>query len=372
VSRSCWRATTSSGSLSAAEPVDATRFIPVTSAPAPSTDPVVIRCDAGRQVGIGHVMRCVALAEEIAARGRPVVFVADLDAVDWARDQVLGRGFAHRAPAAGADGEVSMLTALRPAYVVIDSYLLPVAVYDGLRAAGIRVLALVDGDPQGRAADLLVDQNIGAELDVWELAAGLDRVGGLDYALMRDEILDRRPDRPREESSDPPRVFAFFGGTDAFGAGPVLADALIATGQPFALRIVAPQPWAVPPVPGDHQSIELIAPTDQLATEVLAADLVISAAGTSSWELLCLGAACAFVCVADNQELSYGRAVSEGLGLGLGRLDAVAADSGPAADLLRGALSDPGLRSELRARAWQRVDGRGRGRVLDAFGRVTG
>ncbi len=317
-------------------------------------------------------MRCVALAEEIAARGRAVVFVADLDAVGWARDQVLGRGFTHQAPASDPDEEVGMLAALGPAYVVVDSYLLPLAVYAGLRDAGIPVLALVDGDPQGRSADLLVDQNIGAEEDVWDLAAGLDRVAGLDYALIRDEIVDRRGDRPRAGSSQPPRVFAFFGGTDAFGAGPVLTRALIATGLPFALRIVAPHLWADQPVPGPGQSVELIAPTDQLATEVLAADLVVSAAGTSSWELLCLGAACAFVWVVDNQELSYGRAVSEGLGLGLGRLQDVEADAGPATAVLGVALADPGLRAGLRDRAWRRVDGLGRARVLDAFASVTG
>ena len=46
------------------------------TAPAPAS--VALVCDAGPQVGIGHVMRCLALAEELLARGSDVTLVADL------------------------------------------------------------------------------------------------------------------------------------------------------------------------------------------------------------------------------------------------------------------------------------------------------
>ena len=49
-----------------------------------------------------------------------------------------------------------------------------------------------------------------------------------------------------------------------------------------------------------------------------AADLVISAAGSSLSELLCIGAAAAVVCVADNQQLGYARVVAAGTAAGLG------------------------------------------------------
>jgi spore coat polysaccharide biosynthesis predicted glycosyltransferase SpsG len=114
----------------------------------------------------------------------------------------------------------------------------------------------------------------------------------------------------------------------------------------------------------------VIAPTDRLAEEVLSADLVISAAGTSSWELLCLGAACAFVYVADNQATSYERVLAAGLGLGLGRLEDLVTDPGPATAVLTRALADAGLRAGLRAGGWERVDGGGRSRVAEAFAAI--
>lgn len=332
-----------------------------------SPRPVVVRADAGPRLGVGHVMRCVALAEELAVRGHQVVFVADLDEVPWAHGQVTSRGFDAVQPPVSVEDEVPALLALDPDWVVLDSYELPGTVHAELLAADVDVLAFVDGDPTDRTGTVLVDQNIGAEDDTWALPDGVVRLAGLDYALMRTEILERRPAAPAVEEHPVPRVFAFFGGTDAYGAGPVLTRALIGTGEPFDLRVVAPSPWSEPIEPGPGQRVTVIGPTDELADEVLAADLVVSAAGTSSWELLCLGAACAFVCVADNQVLSYGRAVEAGLGLGLGLLADVAEDPASASAVLAGALADAGRRTDLRARAWARVDGRGRARVVDAF-----
>lgn len=328
--------------------------------------PVVICCDVGPTYGVGHLMRCLALAEELALRGRPVVFAADVTSVPFAQQQVEARGFGHVPAPGDLDEHLRVLAGLGAVGVVLDSYHQPRALYDAV-AATYPTLALVDGDPDGRTAHLLLDQNIGAEGDDWDVPAGATRLAGLDFALMRTEILDRRPAAARTADQPVPTVFAFFGGTDAFGAGPVLTEALVRTGLPFDLRVVAPTPWAQIPAARPGQRIAVIGATDRLADEVLAADLVVSAAGTSSWELLCLGAACAFVCVAENQELSYGRTVAAGLGLGVGRLDDLVRDAGPGAAVLAGALDDAGTRAGLRRRGWEQVDGLGRRRVVDAF-----
>ncbi len=145
---------------------------------------------------------------------------------------------------------------------------------------------------------------------------------------MRDELVRARPaDTHRHVESEPLRLFAFFGGTDAFGAAPDVTRAVVATGRPLTLRVVGAtesiraELAGLEPAPG--QVVEVIEPTSSLADEVVAADLVVSAAGTSSWELLCLGAACAFLCVADNQQVSYDRITTLGVVAGLGRLEQV-------------------------------------------------
>lgn len=309
-------------------------------------------------------MRCLALAEEFALRGQDVVFVADAPSVPFAAARLEDRGFRAVPPPAGTTGYARLLEELGPDLVVVDSYLLPPEVYEAV-AASWPTVALVDGDPEGRRAHLYVDQNIGAEKDTWPLPDGATRLAGLAFALQRDEVLALRPEHPRQQEHEPLRVFAFFGGTDAFRAGPVLARCLVATAEPFALTVVAPTPWE-PPLAGEGQGITLIGPTDRLAAHVVEADVVISAAGSSSWELLCLRAACGLVCVAENQVTSYHRVVESGTVQGIGMLDEIRADDAGAVERLRRLLADAGLRARLRATAGTAVDGQGRRRVADA------
>ena len=162
---------------------------------------------------------------------------------------------------------------------------------------------------------------------------------------------------------------AVFGGTDAYGAAPVVACALARTGLPFVATVVTrsdllDEVSAIPLASG--QSIDAITPTDRLPELVVGADLVVSAAGSSTWELLALGAATALVRVADNQTVSYQRLVSGRLAAGLGSLAELRGEGAVAAhDTLRGLLRDPSQRAALASAAWARVDGRGRARVAD-------
>jgi spore coat polysaccharide biosynthesis predicted glycosyltransferase SpsG len=94
---------------------------------------------------------------------------------------------------------------------------------------------------------------------------------------------------------------------------------------------------------------------------------VLSAAGTTTWELLVLGACTALVCVADNQASGYQRAVTAGAAAGIGMLSDLVRDPAAATRTLAQLLRDPHARAALSRRAWHLVDGRGRQRVADAL-----
>ncbi|MFI5494475.1 PseG/SpsG family protein [Actinoplanes sp. NPDC051859] len=351
---------------------------------------VGIRCDAGPHTGVGHLVRCVALAEELTARGVAVHFLADLGGLDWALQQLTRRGLPlHPAPG-DPTGLVAAADRLGLDAVVVDSYVLPPEHSAALRAAARTVFAIVDGDRRGQEADLYVDQNLDAELSPPpDLPPGAIRLAGLEYALLRRAIRDLRPAAPpsasacaaprvsgtaRRMGGDVPRVVAFFGGTDAYRAAPVVARLLRDTGAAFAATIVAADAGlraelqAVTPAPG--QRLEIIDPTDELPKVLADADLVLSASGTSTWELLCLGLPAALVWVVDNQILGYERTTARGLAAGLGHLPALrdsAAGASAAVTVLRDLLTKPADRAALAARAWAAVDGRGCARVADAL-----
>ncbi len=311
-------------------------------------------------------MRCLALAEELQRRGLTVEFICDAPTVPWAAVQLAARGIAIRPAVWTPADHVTLLT--RYDAVVFDSYDLEAAVYPAVRATGVPTLAIVDGDFRGAEADVLVDQNLAAELDHPALPPGSVRLAGLDYVLIRDEIRALRPaEPPAPREVAVPKVFAVFGGTDAFGAGPAVTRALVATGVPFEATVVAPTPELAAQVAAVSERVTVIGPTDRLAAAVREADVTISASGTSTWELLCLGATAGLVCVVDNQVMGYERAIGTGTAAGVGVLSDLKADPTAAAAVLKRLLTDSAERARLAAAGWRMVDGQGRVRVADAL-----
>ncbi|MET8147266.1 spore coat protein [Actinoplanes sp. NPDC005259] len=336
---------------------------------------VGIRCDAGPRTGAGHLVRCVALAEELTARGAAVHFLSDLGGLPWAEQQLTARGLPWHPAPYDTVGLLAAAERLGLDALIVDSYELPPEQSRAVRASGRVVVAIVDGDPRGQDADIYVDQNLDAELQHPPLSPGAVRLAGLDYALLRRAVRDLRPaTAPAAGSPRTPEVVAFFGATDAYRAAPVAARLLIRTGAACAATIVAADDGlrrellALEPGPG--QRIEVIAPTDDLPKLLAGAHLAISASGTSTWELLCLGLPAALLWVVENQIIGYGRTTARGLAAGLGHLPALTSspiESAAAVDTLRKLLVSPAERAALAARAWAAVDGRGTARVADAL-----
>jgi spore coat polysaccharide biosynthesis predicted glycosyltransferase SpsG len=336
------------------------------------TGRVAFRCDIGPSIGVGHLMRSLALAEEVAARDVEPVFAADVDSVPWAAQQLASRGFPVHRPPDGPQGHVQWLLGQAAEAVVYDSYRLPNQVYQAVRAVGLRTMAIVDGPLRGAEADLYLDQNMGSERDVIALPKGSTRLAGVRYALLRDEIRVHRPwSAPVSRDVSRPHVLAVFGGTDAHGAGPVAVEALAATRHPFRLTLIAPRAElrtrALAISLGPGQTLQIAEPTDRLAELARSADVVVSAAGSSAWELLSLGRCAALVVVADNQVAGYRRLVGAGVAAGLGTLDDLSLAGASVVSSLTSLLSDPGRRTTLARAAWRSVDGRGRERVADAL-----
>ncbi|MFG6193160.1 PseG/SpsG family protein [Nonomuraea sp. JJY05] len=316
---------------------------------------VGFRCDAGVRSGVGHLVRCVALAEELCARGVEVVFLGEVRGSAWALAQLRERAL----PLVPAPEEPARLAALARELgldaAVLDSYDLAEGTGAALRGAGLTVLAIVDGDPLGQEADLYLDQNLGAERRPFPPRAR--RLAGARYVLLRDSVRGRGRMRP---AGPVPRVLCFFGGTDSAGVAPAWAGALLATGAPFEATVVSPTPFEA------GGPITVIAPTDRLPELMAGADLVVTAAGSAVWELLHLGAPTALTWVADNQLIGYEELVGRGVAAGLGRAADGVADSAAVGVLAR-LLTDPAAREEHGRRGRGLVDGKGRERVADAL-----
>jgi spore coat polysaccharide biosynthesis predicted glycosyltransferase SpsG/GNAT superfamily N-acetyltransferase len=293
---------------------------------------LLLRADAGPSIGVGHLSRCVALAEAAVARGWRVSLAGSVEGADWL---------------------LACLSTLD--VVVVDHYEL--GELPQLRAAA-RLVSLEDGPFGRRAADVVVDANLAPAP---RPADGSPLVlAGPRFAPLRSEVLAARGSRlsnaPRHPHG-PPRVVVVMGGSAAAGAVSAALSALREVDLPMTVRAISPSPLAAP-----DARFTVEPPTPRLPALLAEADLVISAAGVTLLELCCLGVPAAVVRLADNQEAGYRAAVDQGLAVGLGGV----ADLPAAAPALRALLTDPGRRTELSRAASSVVDGRGADRILTA------
>jgi spore coat polysaccharide biosynthesis predicted glycosyltransferase SpsG len=325
------------------------------------------------------VSRCIALAEELQSRGFSVEFASDLAGSSWAVKQASDRGI-DLLPPINDPLRLQIVARERDwAGFVVDSYVADPRLALAFHDLGRPALVIVDGDLRGQVGDLYVDQNLDSEKLAPPIPRGATRLAGLRYALLRDQIRSRRPPAPPigGGSGEVPHVVGFFGGTDPFGAAETVAPLLLAASPGLSVTFVSPWQTVAERLlqleRSAGQRIEVIQPVDDLPALVMDADLVISAAGTSLWEMMCLGIPSAVISVADNQALGYRAVVSHGLAVGLGSLGSLrhkqsARDQAVAA--LRRLVIDTRLRTDLAKRAWRLVDGLGRERVVNAFGRL--
>ena len=340
---------------------------------------IALRCDARPETGTGHVVRCLALGDELTARGARVSLFGEISQVPWLEEQIARRELPVQAAPQNADALADLARAEAVQAVVLDGYLLDPGCGKALRQRGITVLSVLDETfGGGQDADLYLDQNFGAQPRP-DLGPAVQLLG-LDYALFRDEVLRHRPQAPRTAAELPLNVLAVFGGTDPYAAALVVVPLMLDVGMPVRIVAVAARrelAQALAEMPtGPGQRVEVLAPTPDLAAVAATCDLAVTAAGSSVWEFLCLGLPSLVVCVVDNQRAGYDVVTTRGLAEPFGQLSELRED--PAAReaatvVLAGLLDDPARRASLSRRGMALVDGKGRARVADALlGAVTG
>ena len=336
---------------------------------------ILLRADAGPAIGVGHLSRCVALAEAAVARGHRVALSGTVTGADWLADRLTELAVPMLAPAPDDAALATLAADVGADVVVVDHYGL--GALPATRAA-THLVSIEDGEFGRRPADLVVDTNLAAARRDPD---GSDAVLlGPSYALLRDRVRRARGARADDALKAPfttlnvakasfsalpgrcgaLRVVVVMGGGAAGEAVAAALAALAATGVVVSVRAISAAPVAVPP--GLDCVVE--PPTPDLPAVCADADLVVSAAGVTLLELCCVGVPTALVQVADNQAAGYAAALRAGVATGLG----TPADLRNAVDQLRTLLTDHPARSAVGDTARSTVDGQGVTRVLDQLG----
>jgi spore coat polysaccharide biosynthesis predicted glycosyltransferase SpsG len=327
---------------------------------------VLFLCEAAQATGLGHFVRSMALASELARRGTEVHVLLRPDALDSARTDAAAIGTVH----VGDWSAAPALAAQLGAGVVVDSYGLggpDLEVLHGTCAGAGRQLVVID-DLADRdfPAHVVVNQNLGAERLPYPRAARV--LAGPRHALLRPVFPAGRPAGLASAGGlpdEPGRVLVLFGGTDASGTAQTAALAALAAFPGAEVRVVLPAPQVPRAELLAEPRATVLRPLATVHQEMLAADLVVSAGGTTLWELCCLARAVAVVAVADNQVPTYDEMVACGHVLPAGRRP----ETSPAALATRLAelVAPPGTLRRVARSAATVTDGAGCARVADVL-----
>jgi UDP-2,4-diacetamido-2,4,6-trideoxy-beta-L-altropyranose hydrolase len=303
---------------------------------------VVFRADASLQIGTGHVMRCLTLADALAGRGAECQFICrahDGHLIEF----ILSKGYvAHALPishysgagvtapglhassahtaysewlgvtqAEDADACAPIVAALRPNWLIVDHYALD-AQWECALAPHYRQLMVIDDlADRPHACNLLLDQTFGRDAaDYLPLVpADCRLLCGSQYALLRPEFAALRPYSLQRRAHPVLReLLITMGGVDKDNATGQVLQALRTCPLPADCRITvvmgatAPKleevrtqaqdmPWPTQVLVGVNDMAQLMADSD----------LAIGAAGATSWERCCLGLPTVMMVLAENQ-----------------------------------------------------------------------
>jgi UDP-2,4-diacetamido-2,4,6-trideoxy-beta-L-altropyranose hydrolase len=359
---------------------------------------VGFRVDASHHTGAGHLMRCLTLADELRASGANTRFISrhlstSFEDVILARHHSLvrltERPEAPR-PATGdpacwlgvdllvdADDTCAALRETPVDWLVTDHYAIDARWQRRTRPVAKRILAIDDLANRDHDCDILLDQNFHPQMAARYDGRLPPRCRGLfgpRFALLRPEFRAARAAAPAAAARDP-RALVFFGGVDAADYTGMAVDAL-AVLKGHGIRVDADvvigaghsRLEAIRDACGAH-GFSLHVQTTRMPELMSRADVGVGAGGSATWERCCVGLPSLVIAVADNQRELVRDAAVGGL---VCAPDVAYGDVQGLAMHLRAFLGNPLLRTSLRQRGRELVDGGGAARVLRARGGSPG
>ena len=294
---------------------------------------VVFRADASLQIGTGHVMRCLTLADTLREQGAQCTFlcrphaghllamVAQRGHKAHALGETQGNFKSPADPAHAAwlgaswadDAEQTMHALIGQVvdWLVVDHYALDARWEDTLRPQVKRIMVIDDLADRPHACDLLLDQTFGRLAADYQplVPDGCQLLCGAKYALLRPEFAALREySLKRRAQPVLKELLINMGGVDKDNVTGDVLRALQSCALPEDCRLtVVMGQTALWLKNVQDLSCSMQWPTrvlvgvDNMAQLMADSDLAIGAAGATSWERCCLGLPSILLVVADNQ-----------------------------------------------------------------------
>jgi UDP-2,4-diacetamido-2,4,6-trideoxy-beta-L-altropyranose hydrolase len=354
---------------------------------------LIIRADASVQIGTGHVIRCLTLADELRGCGAEVIFVCRefagnlcgyieekgyvvLPLPIFDKQEYNIEGGPKHAAWLGADWQTDARQVenimkdldTHPDWLVVDHYALDERWEGYLRPYCKKIMVIDDLADRAHDCDLLLDQNFYENLKSRYdglVPSGCKKLLGPKYALLRPEFREARKNL-RKRDGYVKRIMVFFGGSDPTNETSKALEAIRMLDRPDIVWDVVvgafnPHRKVIEQIASNLPDCTCHFNVEGMAALMAGADLAVVAGGTTVWERCMLGLPSLVATVAENQERTVSDMAESGCLLFLGRSETVSVDS--LYHALEIALQSPWLLISFARKTQSLVDGTGARRV---------
>lgn len=350
---------------------------------------IAFRVDASEEIGSGHLMRCLTLAEELhnSTREIQIIFVCRKLSSPQ-QDFIFSRGYFLKLlpnhPGCNSENElfhagwlkvsqkqdaIDTLKALENydiEWLVVDHYAIDCKWEEVLRSRIKKIAVIDDLADRNHVCDLLVDQNLHANaLNRYDhkLPETCRLLLGPKYALLRNEFLLASLNTERSFIAFR-RILICFGGVDYQNHTYATLQVVAALGGPVEVDVVVgvqcPHIHLIQKL-CDANGYELHIQTKNIASLMIRADLSIGSGGGSLWERCAMGLPSIVLATTHNQKEQVSGLAENGIILAISEIG-VGVD-GCLGIAMRTVINNKELRESFSKHSLRLVDGLGASRV---------
>ena len=299
---------------------------------------IAFRVDASNQIGTGHFMRCLTLADELKKQGGQIRFISRnlpphlsemlnskgmeyisliMEAIQESIDELTHSSWLGTSQTQDAQATTQALADQSWDWIVVDHYALDERWESAVRMSCKKLMVIDDLADRQHYCDVLLDQNYYVDMQTRYLSkvpAHCQLLLGPQYALLREEFRTLR-EKVKVRTGNVKKILVFFGGGDADNHTSLAMQALAELNSKQQVDVVIgvqhPNREQIQQACINHGFICHVQ-TTRMAELMAEADLAIGAGGTATWERCCLGLPTICFCLAENQH----KLISDGAAAG--------------------------------------------------------
>lgn len=346
---------------------------------------ILVRTDSGGHIGVGHVSRCSALADEIIKLGHKVIFLVkdhhgsnyqfinkNIKVIKLRLDNnhIIENNKYSSWSGSKVQDEVNEINSVidnigHVDLLIIDHYGLDSKIESKLNVESL--LVIDDLENRFHYCDFLVDPALCYDSSAYMKLMKKKETKlllGPKYTILRSEFRKKRPLNFKriEKVRD---IFAYFGSTDPTSEALKLVKAFEESNLNINLKVLTSANnkdySQIKSIIERCPNIKLLAPTKTISDYILEADVTIGACGTSFWERACLGVGSFVVKTAENQDRNVKGILSQNAAIFVG--DGFKTDERTWRGVLNN-LIDIGPINEAAENSYKLCDGLGASRII--------